>query len=232
MNLSFLAPLFLVTALLGQPSLVNAQVATEPVTKDSSFLGSFPQLKDYVYQEPSSGFYLGFGASPIGLLKDRFMISANVFELHWIRDRWDIDILKFSFGFTRAQSSSVQSTQFTFRAAPKYRLFGNVSIGPLIGYELVSFPNITSKLQKDVNFTPFSEPFSSRGFVYGGEVSQTWKIGQSYLLQVSEVVYKQTYSTKQTAEGWNHIYDDAALRKDTNQIDANFVMMVEASFLY
>ena len=206
--------------------------ATAEAQAASPFLNAFPQLKPYVYEEPPSGFYLGVGLSPVGLLKDRFMLTLDMFQLHWMNDKWDVEILNAAYSVTRAQSSAVQSTQFTARSTVKYRFFKNFSVGPLVGYEFVSFPNITAQLQKGNLFSP-SEPFSSRGWIYGGMLTETFKMGGgSYLLQINELAYKQTYSTSQTAEGWNYYYNDATIRNDPSQIQAGFVMMIEASFLY
>ena len=205
--------------------------ATAEAQATSPFLNAFPQLKPYVYEEPPSGFYLGVGLSPVGMLKDRFMLTLDMFQLHWMNEKWDVEILNASYSVTRAQSAAVQSTQFTARASAKYRFFKNFSVGPLIGYEFVSFPNITAQLRKGNLFSP-SEPFSSRGIIYGGMLTETFTMGKGYLLQINELAYKQTYSTTQTAEGWNYYYNDASIRNDPTQIEAGFVMMIEASFLY
>jgi hypothetical protein len=199
---------------------------------DQSFLGLYPQLKNYVYEEPPSGFFLGLGASPVGLLHNRMMFTGNFFELHWIKDRYDIEILNAAYSITKAQTSEFASTAFTFRAAPKYRFFGNISGGPLLGYELVSFPDVGAKIYRSPYIQPQSEPFSSRGWIYGLEFSETWNWSKGTLFKITEVFYQQTYSATTTDHGWTYRFDDANLQNDQSDIGPSTVMMVEFSFLF
>jgi hypothetical protein len=199
---------------------------------DQSFLAVYPQLKNYVYEEPPTGFFLGLGASPLGLLHSRLMFTGNFFELHWIKDRYDIEILNAAYGFTKAQTSEFASTAFTFRASPKYRFFGNISGGPLLGYELVSFPDVGAKIFRSPFIQPQSEPFSSRGWIYGVEFSETWTWGKNSLFKLTEVFYQETYSATTTDHGWTYRYDDSSLQNDQSNIAASTVMMLELSFLF
>lgn len=216
---------------LAETQTLPSTVAPGAPPADQSFLGTYPQLKNYIYEEPPSGFYLGLGISPIGILRDQMMFSANFFELHWIKDRYDIEILNAAYAMTRAQTAEFQSTHFTFRAAPKYRIYNMLSVGPLIGYELVSFPGVGAKIFRSPYIQPQSEPFSSRGWIYGTEFSETFHYGTN-LIKVSELAYQQTYSATSTAQGWTYRYDDAALQNDTSKIAAGTVFMVEFSFLF
>lgn len=189
-------------------------------------------MKNYVYEEPPTGFFLGLGASPLGILHDRMMFTGNFFELHWIKDRYDIEIINAAYSFTKAQTSEFQSTHFTFRASPKYRFFGVISIGPLIGYELVSFPDVGARIFRAPYIQPQSEPFSSRGWIYGVEVAQTFHYGKNNLFKITEAAYQQTYSATSTDHGWTYRFDDSALQDDTSKIAAGTVLLVEFSFLF
>lgn len=219
------------------PPSVKPNSAAVPGPSSSSsvneppFLESFPHLKDYLYREPSSGLYLGMGLSPIGFLKDRLMLTADFFQVHWLNERWDLELFNAALSLTRAQSTSVQSTQFTIRTAPKYRLFEHFSFGPVVGYEFVSFPNISAKLSRGNLFSP-SEPFSSRGWIYGVMTTETFKLTGDYILQINEIGYQQTYSTSRTAQEWNYYFNNADIRNDPSQIQATFVFMVDVNFLY
>lgn len=207
----------------------NAFAQSQPA---QSFLSTYPQLQPYVYQEPKSGFFLGLGISPVGILRDRMMFTANFFELHWIEDRYDVELLNASYAFTRAQTSEFQSTHFTFRASPKYRVIGPISVGPILGYEYVSFPSIGARIFQGGKMSEDSEPFSSGGWIYGLMVSETFKSGTDYLFKINELAYQETYSTTQTSRGWTYIYDDQQIQKDKTKISAGVVLMIEGSFLY
>lgn len=203
----------------------------QPSPRDDAFLKTYPHLKQYVYEEPKSNFYLGMGLSPVGLLRDRFMFAASLFEVHWIESNWDIEMLNATYGFTRAQASNLQSTHFTLYTLPKYRIFGSFSVGPMLGYESVTFPGVSSELYNNgLNTKP--QPFSSRGFIYGVGASQNIGLNGGYLMKVSEVIYKETYSTEHTPQNWRYIYMDKSVQADRTKIGAATVMMVNVSFLY
>lgn len=202
------------------------------VPAGTSFLDTFPALKNYVYEEPASGFYLGLGLSPIGLLRNQFMFTGNFFELHWIKDNYDIEILNAAYSSTRGQSSEFQSTHFTFRAAPKYKFFGPISAGPLVGYELVSFPGVGARIYRAPYIEPNSEPFSSRGWIYGGEISETFTYGKGYILKFNELFYQETYSVTSTIDGWDYRFDDQTVQNDRTNIAPGFVIMFEGNLLY
>jgi hypothetical protein len=204
----------------------------QPAPPEGGFLETFPHLKPYVYEEPKSGFFLGLGLSPVGILGNSMMFSANFFELHWIRDRYDVELLNASYAFTRAETSEFQSTHFTFRTSWKYRFFGPISAGPLIGYEYVSFPGIGARIFQGGKIQPSSEPFSSEGWIYGAMVSETFKYEKDYLIKINELAYEETYSTTHTAQGWTYIYDDQSIQQDNSKIKAGTVIMIEGSFLY
>jgi hypothetical protein len=210
----------------------DTAVSTQPTTKSLPFLQEFSHLKPYIYEEPPTGLFLGVGVSPIGILADKFMFTLNFFELHWIKDRYDIEIFNAAYAFTKAQSSEFQSTHFTFRASPKYRVFGHFSIGPLLGYELISFSGIGTKIMRTPYITSNYEPFSSRGWIYGAEASQTFTYGKDYRIKVNALVYNETYSTKQTAQGWDYRFEDQLVQTDNSKIAAGTVTMFELSFLY
>lgn len=214
---------------LGSPESV---LTAAPPPVNASFLDLYPQLKSYLYQEPPSGLFVGLGLTPVGVLKNSFMFTGNFFELHWIKDRYDIEILDAAYGVTESQASEFQSTHFTFRAAPKYRFFGILSAGPLIGYELVSFPNVGARLFRSPKIQPSSEPYSARGFIFGAMLSETVSYKKDYLIKINELAYQETYSTSPPAGGWSYIYDDSNLQLDQSKISASTVFMLEISFLY
>ena len=196
-----------------------------------SFLQSFPNLRKYVYKPPSSGFYLGLGVSPVGILRDRFVFSADFFSVHYIDHNWDWELLNASYGVTRAQPSELGSTSFIFRSTIKFRVTRVISGGPLIGYEYISFPQVGSRIYRSPYATP-DEPFSSEGPIYGGMVSETYRLKKNYLLQISEIAFQETYSVTKTAQNWNYLYDDPILNANPQLIGASTVTMIEVSFLY
>ena len=198
--------------------------------EETSFLDAYPALKEYVYHEEPSNFYLGFGLSPIGVLKDRTVFSADFFQLHHISERWDYQILAASFGITRAQSSTYQSNNFLFTTSVQMRIGNTFSAGPLLGYEFVTFPSLNARLLKTPYETP-SEAFSSQGLVYGAIVSQSFPY-KSYLIQISELGYQQTYSNRHSPENWTYYYNAPEVRQNPSLVGPSFVAKVQFSFLF
>ena len=247
----FILKFVLIGTLSGLGGRCYAQAATLPVspTIDSAaplaptqpspgvgvrnvpFLESFPHLKNYVYIEPRSGFFLGLGVSPIGILKDRTVFTANFFQIHYFSERWDFEIFNAAYGITRAESSTYQSNNFTLRSTLKMKIGKYFSLGPLIGYEFISFPNLGATLLKLPYQSP-NEPFSSRGLIYGGMLSQTFQFKEEYLIQINELAYQETYSNTKTPEGWNFQFNDPNVQGNPGLIGASFVSMIEVSFLF
>lgn len=191
----------------------------------------FPSLKKYTFREKDTSFYLGVGVSPISLLSNQILFTANVFELHYIKSQWDFELLTASFGMSVSSSAGLNSNHFTLRTAPKYRINHTLSIGPLLGWEFVSFPNITARFYKGDLFSP-DQPFSGNGLIYGGEANENFSIGSDYFLKISQVCYKQTYSVTQTPEGWTYYYDRPDIQANPSTIGPGWVFMLEVSLLY
>lgn len=222
--------LLLLMTLFMHVKLTHAQSTIAIPVEDKPFLETYPELKKYVYQEPHSGFYLGFGVVPVGVLKDRTLFAANFFQLHHISQRWDFQILSASYGVTRAQSPAYQSNNFVFTSSLKYKMGSLFSFGPLIGYEFVNFPNLDAKLLKAPYETPY-ESFSSRGMIYGLVVSETFPY-KNYLIQINQIAYQETYSNTVTPEGWKYYYNNPEVRANPALVAPSLVMLIEISFLF
>jgi hypothetical protein len=214
-------------------ALVSLSVATilGSHRAEASILETHAHLKDYLFEEPKSNFYLGFGLTPVGLLRGRMLFAANFFQLHWLSGMWDLELLNASFGFTSTQQTTLQSNHFVFRTAPKVKLFKLISLGPVLGYEFVSFPEVKSRLFKNQFATP-TEPFSSGGVIYGFMASETFTYKDDYLIKVNQLVFKQNYSTEKTLEEWYYLYDRADLRADKTPIEGDLVFMIEIALLF
>ena len=199
---------------------------------EPAFMDAFPKLKDYRYEEPPTGFYMGFGVSPIGVVKDRTMFSANFLQVHWM-NRWlDYEILNATFASTRASSAEYQSTSFTFRTSLKYKISNWFSAGALVGYEFVSFPNLKAVLTNNP-YKTYEEPFSSRGPIYGAIATETFKWKDTpYVIQLNEVGYQESYSTSSTADGWDYNFGASPVQADRTLIQASLVFAIEAAFLF
>jgi hypothetical protein len=202
------------------------------VPAGTGFLDAFPKLRNYLFEEPNSGFFLGFGFSPVGLLGNQFMFTGNFFEVHWIHGNYDLELFDASYSATRGQSSEFQSTHFTFKTVPKYRIFGPISVGPLVGYESVSFPGVGVRILRSGFIEPNSEPLSMAGWIFGAAVSQTFNYAKGYLLKFNESIYQETYNSRGMINGWNYYFDDQALQTNRGSISAGTVLMFDASLLY
>ena len=196
------------------------------------FLEEFPNLKDFVFNEPTSSTYFGLGLSPISIMNSKLYVAANLFQIHWINDRFDIEIFSASIGSTINSEDYSSSKHFTFRTIPKYRIFSFISIGPLLGFEFVRFSNITARLYKDRYVTPY-DVFSSNGLIYGLGISETIDQKNNRKIKISQNIYKQTYSTTNTNNGWTYLYQNPELAVEANKdkIAAGIVIMLEISYL-
>lgn len=196
-----------------------------------TFLDENPTLQKFVYREPETHFYFGFGASPITVFHNRFGFAVSVFQIHFMSPLLDWEIFNASFGFTLADQNGIAGRTYTFRTVPKWRLGRTLSIGPLLGYEFVSFPSVTAYLEKGL-FTPVSYPFSASGPIYGFAISENFDAGTQYKFKINELAYRQNYSTTGTSNGWKYYYDQTSLNADQSPIAAGWVFAFEFSFLY
>jgi hypothetical protein len=197
-----------------------------------SVIDTYPGLEKFVSTERASNIYFGFGVNPFNLVCNKVGFSASVIQIHWIKDNYDFEIFNGSFGSAFGKDYGSEQ-YFLLRTSPKYRIFKNISIGPLAGIEFVSFPDVQDELTKNNYFTqPVN--FSSVGAVYGFSVAETFNIGTSgsTLLRVSESLYKETYSTVGTKNGWNYYYLSNALNADASPIAATTVFLLEVSYLF
>lgn len=202
-----------------------------PAPAAPSFLDENPSLKKYIYREPDTHFYFGFGASPVTVFHNRFGFDVSVFQIHYMSPSLDWEIFNAAFGFTLPDTNGIAARSYTFRTVPKWRLGKTLSVGPLLGYEFVSFPTVTAYLEKSL-FTPVSYPFSAGGPIYGFAISETFDAGSDYKFKINELGYMQNYSTTGTSNGWKYYYDQSSLNADQSPIAPGWVFSFEFSFLY
>lgn len=205
--------------------------ATPVVSTSQSFLEKYPHLKQNLGAEPNSNLYLGLAMGPLGVLNNRMMFSANFFQLHYITEGWDNELLSISFGATTGSPNYVQSNHFIFRTMPKYRINKLLSMGPILGYEYVSFPAVSAVLFDD-GYQTKPEPFSSSGMIYGVGVSENFETEGGLKIKVNQVVYKQSYSTEHAGHGWNYLFDLKSLRTDPTPIKAGMLFLLEIGVLF
>ncbi len=202
----------------------------------SVFLDQYPHLKTFLYEEPRPSLFMGFGVSPVSFVKSKIYLTANLFQLHYIKDNWDIEIISASIGKTIAQDSMAEANHFTIRTIPKFKVYGVLSIGPIFGLEFVRFPGIKSRIYKDSWATKI-ETFSTMGSIFGIALCETFKFKEKYLFKINQLVYKQTYSTTTTEDGWKYLLfdeDDYELENEEVLVTINsaVVYMLEFSILF
>ena len=207
------------------PPAIGGEQASAP------FLETFPALQKYVYSERTSNVYFGFGVSPITLINNRLGFGLNIFQVHWMSQPWDIEWFSASFGTTLAQQSYTKSQNFLFRSVPKYLITKNISVGPMVGLEFVSFSNLNARLYKGSFYTP-TRPFSALGAVYGADLCETFAVGKSNKIKLNQLIYKETYNHLGTNNGWRYAFDPSDLNLDASPIAPSMVFMLEISFLY
>ncbi len=209
----------------------------------SSYIGKFyeeyPKLKKFTFKEPLSGIFFGIGVSPISLLNNRIYFGGNFFQVHWIKNRWDIEILSASVGFSvgsdmvGVNKNSTASRHFTIRTFPKFRLFKNMSLGPVFGIEFISFPEINAQQLIGVEATNV-EPFSNQGFIWGFGASQLIELSNGMKLKINEIAFRQTYSVTESAVGTIFVFSDNEIQSDPERalIAPGWVFLIEASVLF
>jgi hypothetical protein len=198
----------------------------------ASVVDEYPALQNYVFEEPRSGVRIGAGISPFGMMRDELSLSASLFQFHWVGRVFDWEVLGINYASSLGSSDVTQARTFTFRTVPKLRIGEVFSVGPLVGLEFVSFPELSAQIFNGSLVTP-PEPFSSRGLIYGGAVSETFPMGRELSFKMNQVVYRQTYSTTNAAEsGWTYRYGTPALNQDQSPIAPGLVLLLEFSVLY
>lgn len=224
--------LFVVGVLLFGSAQAFAADVPSNTSSDASIVEQYPKLQNYIFEEPSSKIQIGFGLSPFGIIRDQYSLSASLFQVHWTTPWLDWEIFNVSFAMTLNSDETSKSRQFVFRTSPKYRLGRTFSIGPVLGYEFVTFPGLDSVISNGTLATP-PQPFSSRGLIYGGAISETFALNKTLNLKLNQVVYKETYSTTNAPEnGWVYRYNTPGLNKDQSSIAAGTVFLLEFSVLY
>jgi hypothetical protein len=202
-------------------AILIAVTASASLARADSIMQTYPDLEKFTYAEKSSKTYFGFGVSPVAIIGSRIGFSLDLFEVHYIKDRWDIEAFSASFGTAFGAANGAEQF-FLFRAAPKYRVLKNVSIGPLVGLEFVSFENVQAPPEK----------FTSKGVIYGASICETFNFGKSDLIKINELIYKETYGYLGTNNGWQYHFNDDALNADPSPLQPSSVFMIEISFLY
>lgn len=205
----------------------------KPTMAAVNFMEDNPQLKQFLYKPPPTFIYFGYGISPLSVMKNKIYFTANLFQVHWIKSMWDIELFSVSYGKTLTKESQSSSSHFTFRTTPKIKIFKNFSLGPIIGLEVVRFEGINVQLYKDGLVSPM-ESFTSVGPIYGVMFSQLFTLKNKTIVKINEIFYNQTYSVTKTDNGWEYLYEDEALRKADGKDDIapGLVFMLEANFLF
>lgn len=196
----------------------------------ANFLDTYPHLEKFLFRERPSHISLGFGVSPFTLFKNKAGFSVSLFQVHYRNGLLNWEVFHGSFGLAIADKPENSIRVFTFRTSPRLKLSNAIAIGPLVGYEFITFPDISARLHNASLFTP-SEPFSSRGLIYGLAVTQEFRIGERYSLRAMESVYRQSYSTT-SVDGWSFYFDKTGSGFDVGNIAPGTVFALELSFLY
>ena len=207
-----------------------ARAAEEAST---SFLDKFPQLRRQLFEERETQLYFGLGISPLIIFGSRLGAGVSPFQLSWLTRLFDLEVLSISVGTTFSQPSNESKSNFyIFRTSPKFRLFKMLSIGPLIGLEYQQFTNLAAVIKKGIYQT---EPatFTTAGYIYGAEASETITLSDSLHLRVSQVYYFEHYSTSETSNGWKYSFGASpVISANQDALAPGSVFMLEVSLEY
>jgi hypothetical protein len=202
------------------------------VAGHAAILEEHPALEKFLFRESDSNLYFGFGVSPLSIIKNKAGYGVSIFQLHLIRGNLDWELFSASYAATISDQAETRLRAFTFRSAPKLRVFGTFSVGPVGGIEFVNFPDVQSRIRKDTLSTQ-PEAFSSRGLIYGFAFSENFKMGKSTSVKASQLIYRQNYSvTDSDQPGWEYFYESNALNRDKGPISPGWVFVLEFSLLH
>ena len=206
-------------------------IASENV--ESEFLKENSSLNKFIYETPHSNIYIGFGLTPLAMTDNRFVFAGSLFQLHYIDDFWDIELFNISLGVNSAEDSTYSSYHFVFRTAPKMRINKSLSVGAIIGWELVSFPEVNKKEYDNGKFTPL-EPFSTSGAILGVILTQEFKYEKKYIFKISGFLYREFYSVDETRYSWKYWFEDERIEQDPDKtaISPSFIGGLELSILF
>lgn len=220
-------------AIANPPTVQEAASRSAGLAPGQSIVEQHPSLKSFLFVEPKSSLYFGFGLNPVTVMKSRVGGSLSFFQLHYIKHRLDFEVFNASFGAAVSKDSSANSSQFLFRTAPKIRIFPGFSVGPMVGLEYISFASIDARLTRARFFSPF-EPFSTHGFVLGAMASQLVALGNDRFLRINEVAYQQHYSVTKAGAGWEYEFRSPSLQADAERtlIKPGNVFALEFSLLF
>jgi hypothetical protein len=198
------------------------------------FLEDYPHLNQYIFEEDDTGFHFGVGVSPVGFIDSHWTVGINFFQLHYMTENWDIELINTSIQLKRAKNFFSRSRHFVIRSGPKYRINKTLSIGAVVGMEFVEFPNVQTRLTNGFLFTEFDEPFSNIGAIYGIMASQVFHPWKEMSLRVNQVIYKQSYSALKTHKGWDFFFQEPSINADTSKdlIKPGVVILFEFSLMY
>jgi hypothetical protein len=213
------------------------------------YIQKYPELKKFLFSEPKSNIYFGFGASPLSLMGSKVFTNASLFQLHYLSDHWDIEIFSASIGQVFSNNEFASSKHFTIRSIPKFVLLnifetGKISIGPLIGYEFVEFSDIAVRKQEiEARIAPADGPQTTQtaetlthaGFIYGGALSQTFNLKKGRKFKISQIYYIQSYDVLKTdLDNWKLVPTVATVDDPDNvqEIEASQVFLLEFSYLF
>lgn len=220
-------------ALASPPTVQDSASRNAGLAPGQSIVEQHPSLKSFLFVEPKSNLYFGFGLNPVTVMKSRVGGSVSFFQLHYIYRRIDFELFNASFGAAVARDSGANSSQFLFRTSPKFRIFPGFSVGPMVGLEFISFSNIDAKLTRARFFSPY-EPFSTHGFVLGAMASQLVSLGNDRFLRINELAYQQHYSVTKAGAGWEYEFRNPTLQNDAERalIKPGNVFVLEFSLLF
>ena len=196
------------------------------------FLKEHPGLSQFIDKETDSPFRVGIGISPVAVVRGAIVASLNIFQLHYQGRYLDYEIFSAFYSVAISDPNSLGYHAFTFRTVPKFPLLANVSIGPLLGYEYVSFGNVGSQITSNNLYSPV-EPFSNRGWIFGLMITETFQLTPTFVLKANQLIYRETYSTTTNPDGWTYYFpNNQSLNSDASPIAKSTVFMLEFSVVF
>ena len=212
--------------------------------KESPLILEYPELKKFLYVPPKAPIYVGLGVAPISLMGSKLFFNFSLFQVHYITDTWDIEIFSASIGQAKSDKTFANSRHFTARTSPKYSFMnifetGKVSAGPVLGMEYVQFGGIPTKKYRGEFTTDKYEDLTTKGYIYGFALSETFTLHKDRKFKITQMFYKQSYSVREAEYGWKYrpeadkdgpVILDGAENED--EIAPKTVFLIEFAYLY
>jgi hypothetical protein len=198
----------------------------------ASFLETYPHLAPLMRSDFVSQLHLSASLSPFRTVGSKVGFGIAPVALHY-RNGWlDLELFQLSLGFYFLGGESISNhVTFQIRTAPKIQLSSSVSLGPLVGFEYMTFNAVKARIFKN-NLYSELEPYSVSGFIWGGLICERFLLKESLWLQIQQTVYVQKFNPNSSYYGWAYDFEQNTLNQDASILQPKLVFLIEVGLFF